>query len=266
VNAGPAGRPAPEPAGHIEPAPFAFAFDRVLLRAAAETRVDEYRGAHPFPHAVVDGLLPDVVLDAVVAEFPVPDDRWRQFDDRHQRKFGAGVVEAELGALTRNVLGEFNSSAFIEFLQILTGIQEPLIPDPHYRGGGLHQIPPGGYLEVHADFNRHPQFRLDRRVNVLLYLNRDWDPAWGGDLELWDRTMSQAVQRITPVFNRMVVFTITDTAFHGHPEPLRCPPDRSRRSLAFYYYSNGRPVAEQTNDHSTLFQDRSTGAPHVSRG
>jgi len=233
-----------------------LAFDRSQLVEVANARRDEYATASPFPHVVIDGLLPDVVLDRVVAEFPEPSEEWRRFDDDRQRKLGGGLQELALGPTTRNVLAEFNSAAFVDFLQVLTGIEEPLIPDPHYKGGGLHQILPGGYLKVHADFNRHPAFGLDRRINVLLYLNRDWRPEWGGELELWDRAMARAEQRIEPVFNRMVVFSITDTAFHGHPEPLRCPPGHARRSLAFYYYSNGRPEHERSETHSTLFQSR----------
>ena len=165
------------------------------------------------------------------------------------------------------MLAEFNSSAFVDFLQMLTGIEEALIPDPHYRGGGLHQIERGGYLEVHADFNQHPTFGLDRRVNVLVYLNHDWQSDWGGQLELWDRSMSRAVQRIEPQFNRTVIFSITDTAFHGHPDELRCPPSRTRQSLAFYYYSNGRPLEERSEVHTTLFQGtRRASAPETGMG
>ena len=217
---------------------------------------EDYQRARPFPHVVIDDLLPEAVLDAVVDEFPEPNGQWRQFDDPRQKKFGGGVTELDLGPTTRNVLAEFNSWAFVEFIQALTGIAEPLIPDPYYRGGGLHQILAGGYLKVHADFNKHPEFGLDRRVNVLLYLNRDWQPEWGGQLELWNASMSRADQRIEPSFNRMVIFTITDSAFHGHPDPLECPAGRARRSLAFYYYSNGRPDAEQSEPHRTLFQRR----------
>ena len=231
-----------------------FAFDRERLRSVAELEKDNYYSGRPFPHIVIDGLVPDAVLDRVVAEFPVPTEQWRHFDDENQRKYGGGVIELDLGPTIRNVLAEFNSSAFVDFLQVLTGIEEALIPDPHYRGGGLHQIEPGGYLEVHADFNRHPTFGLDRRVNVLLYLNREWRPEWGGQLELWDHSMSHPEQRIEPLFNRMVVFSITDVAFHGHPVALCSPPDRPRRSLAFYYYSNGRPDAERSDEHGTLFQ------------
>jgi hypothetical protein len=234
--------------------PHWFAFDRERLYSLAESERVQYSSAQPFPHVVIDGLVPDGVLDSVVDEFPAPTERWRHFDDENQRKYGGGVLELDLGPTIRNVMAEFNSSAFVDFLQILTAIEEPLIPDPHFRGGGLHQIEPGGYLEVHADFNRHPTFELDRRVNVLLYLNRDWRPQWGGQLELWDQSMSRAERRIEPVFNRMVVFSITDTAFHGHPDALRSPTGRPRRSLAFYYYSNGRPATERSEEHSTLFQ------------
>lgn len=244
--------------GGARSAPSWFAFERDHLQEVARSAHDMYQSARPFPHAVIDGLLPDSVLDQVANEFPEPSGEWRHSDDTNQRKFGAGAHEIPLGDTTRNVLAEFASAAFVDFLQTLTGIDEALIPDPHLKGGGLHQILPGGYLEVHADFNRHPLFGLDRRVNVLLYLNHDWRPEWCGALELWNADMSVAEQRIEPAFNRMVVFSITDTAFHGHPEPLRCPSGRSRRSLAFYYYSNGRPTAEQSEKHSTLFQRRPT--------
>jgi len=141
------------------------------------------------------------------------------------------------------LLNQFNSSVFVDFLESLTGI-EGLIPDPHYFGGGLHQIEPGGYLTVHADFNRHPRLQLDRRLNALLYLNQEWKEEWGGYLELWDATMSHAVVKVAPAFNRLVVFETTDFSFHGHPDPLQPPPGFHRRSLALYYYSNGRPADE----------------------
>jgi Rps23 Pro-64 3,4-dihydroxylase Tpa1-like proline 4-hydroxylase len=208
---------------------------------------------------VIDGLFPDSVLEGVLEEYPEASDEWRVSSNKQSRKFGAGVKELELGPVTRNVLAELNSSAFMEFLQTLTGIEEGLIPDPHFAGGGLHQILPGGFLEVHADFNRHPRFDLDRRLNVLLYLNKDWQPEWGGQLELWDPTMTRAEQVIDPVFNRTVIFSTTDTSYHGHPDPLRCPEGRSRRSLATYYYSNGRPEDENAEWHSTLWQQRPAG-------
>ncbi len=109
---------------------------------------------------------------------------------------------------------------------------------------------------MHADFNWHRQMRLDRRINLLIYLNKDWQPEYGGNLELWDTTMSHKVAEYAPLFNRCVIFNTTDNSYHGNPVPVSCPPDRSRRSLAFYYYTNGRPAGEVSRSHGTLFKNR----------
>jgi Rps23 Pro-64 3,4-dihydroxylase Tpa1-like proline 4-hydroxylase len=134
------------------------------------------------------------------------------------------------------VLRELNGQVFVEYLEALTGIAG-LIPDPHYRGAGLHQILPGGLLKIHADFDSQTHLALHRRINVLLYLNRDWDETYGGDLELWDTAMTHAVVRVAPVANRLLVFETAGRHYHGHPEPLACPPGRSRRSLAWFFYT-----------------------------
>jgi len=148
-----------------------------------------------------------------------------------------------------------NSQVFLQFLQNLTGI-EGLLPDPRLQGGGMHQIERGGRLGVHVDFNRHRTSKLDRRLNVLLYLNKDWSEDYGGHFEMWDRQMERCVQRVLPIFNRLVVFSTTETSWHGHPDPLTCPEDRTRKSLALYYYTNGRPDSEVAETHSTKFRTR----------
>jgi len=137
----------------------------------------------------------------------------------------------------------------------VTGI-ENLIPDPTFEGGGLHQIPRGGKLAMHADFNKHRRFGLDRRLNALLYLNKDWREDYGGHLELWNRDMTQCEAKILPVYNRLAVFGTTDFTFHGHPNPLQCPEGMTRKSLALYYFTNGRPAEEVSGTHSTLFKAR----------
>jgi len=203
----------------------------------------------------MDDFLPEAVLDDVLAEFPRPRDAdWFAFDSPLERKL-ATKDDAAMGAATRHLLAELNSSAFLDFLERLTGI-EGLVPDPHFLGGGLHQIERGGHLKVHADFNRHPRTDLERRLNVLIYLNRGWREEYGGAFELWTRDMSRCAERVLPVFNRCVVFSTTSTSFHGHPEPLACPPDTTRKSLALYYYSRDRPAAEAGDAHNTLFKAR----------
>jgi len=231
-----------------------FFFNPEVLLPLAAAHHDEFVNASPFPHIVMDDFLPAEVLEQVIVEFPKPSDEgWFRFDHSKSHKLGLHE-EWLLGTNTRQLVSQLNGIVFVQFLEALTGITG-LIPDPHLQGGGLHQIEPGGFLKIHSDFNFHSVWNLDRRINVLIYLNHDWDDAWGGKLELWDEAMSN-YQTISPVFNRMVVFATTDSAKHGHPDPLGCPEGVSRRSLALYYYSNGRPESERTGSHYTTHYER----------
>ncbi len=215
-----------------------------------------YLSAEPFPNIVFDNLFSVAKLEQVIAE--LPDLRFRQntskFSDQNQLKL-ATKGESMLGDETRAFIYYLNSGLFLDFLSTLTGIRH-LIPDPYLKGGGYHQINRGGHLKIHADFNFHPLYKLDRRLNVLIYLNKDWKEEYGGHFELWDKKMMGSVKKILPVFNRMAIFSTTSTSYHGHPEPLNCPEDRSRQSIAMYYYTNGRPENEMYQRHSTLFQKR----------
>ncbi len=234
-----------------------FRFDADQLDALAEQHREEYANATPFPHIVFDDFLPPAVLEDVLAEFPKPDQiEWQSFKTAAEKKL-ASRNERQMGDATRFLLYQFNSSIFINFLEKLTGI-DGIIPDPHFEGGGLHQIERGGFLKMHVDFNYHRRMKLDRRLNLLLYLNQNWQEEYGGHLELWDKEITQCSKKILPVFNRCVIFTTTDFTYHGHPEPLTCPEGWSRKSLALYYYSNGRPAEELDGDkgHTTIFQER----------
>jgi hypothetical protein len=240
--------------------PLRFFRDERFTRLAAELR-DSYKAATPFPHIIIDGFLPVNVCEKLLAEFPAPwQIEWKRFDSAKNKKLGSIEVD-DLGDYIRDILYEFNSPAALNFLEVLTGIGG-LVPDPHFEGGGLHQIERGGFLHVHADFNLHPKLRLDRRINLLLYLNKDWREEYGGELELWDRDMSRCVKKIPPIFNRCVIFNTTDWSYHGHPEMLKCPSHITRKSLAIYYYSHGRPVEELGHSHGTLFQVRPATTEH----
>jgi Rps23 Pro-64 3,4-dihydroxylase Tpa1-like proline 4-hydroxylase len=233
-----------------------YVTDPDYLANIAEKYAEQYQTAKPFPHVVIDDFLPPEILETILEEYPAPDEiEWKKFGNKSENKL-ASTSELQMGAMTRFLLYQLNSETFINFLEKLTGI-EGLIPDPHFVGGGLHQIKPGGFLKVHVDFNKHNRLKLDRRLNLLLYLNKDWQEDYGGHLQLWDQEMTVCEAKILPIFNRCVVFSTTDFSYHGHPDPLTCPEDRTRRSLALYYYSNGRPAEEvKDGDHSTIFRER----------
>jgi len=240
----------------ISPAlPRGYRVSAESLMEAARQRRDEYAQGAPFPHIVIDNLFPEEALLPILSEFPTPEQiDWQRFNNPNEKKL-ASTRETQLGDYTRHFLWELNSSVFISFVEAISGVKG-LIPDPHMVGGGLHQIERGGLLKVHADFNRYERLKLDRRVNLLLYLNRDWKEEYGGHLQLWDQEMKTCIKKVLPIFNRLVLFSSTDVSFHGHPDALTCPEGWTRKSIAMYYYTNGRPVDEVSVPHSTVFKAR----------
>lgn len=211
-----------------------------------------YDAAEPFKHIVLDSAADEEKLSQVLARFPDKNDKsWWKYENAFEKKLAFDKVK-EMSAPIKELLIEFNSPQFLEFLEAMTGIKG-LIPDPYYRGGGCHQITRGGKLAVHADFNFNPKLKVYRRVNVLLYLNKGWDPEWKGQLELWREDMKECVKSIDPIFNRMVIFNSTETSWHGHPSPLECPENISRKSVAVYYYT-AVPAEDALDSHSTKYQ------------
>jgi Rps23 Pro-64 3,4-dihydroxylase Tpa1-like proline 4-hydroxylase len=236
--------------------------DLERLAREAQAAATGYASASPFPHAVLDHFVDATTVRKLAAEFPARGDtaQWLDFNGadsagkplQHQ-KFHISD-EDRLGPVTQRLLYELKSARFLEILSTLTGIGN-LIPDALNHGGGIHMNCRGALLKVHADFNRHPEWHLDRRLNLLLYLNEGWQEAWGGDLELWDAQMQACKERIAPVAGRCVIFSTSSTSYHGHPEPITCPEDVSRKSIALYYYTN-RPRPADEVVHSTLWQAR----------
>ncbi|CAN5920784.1 hypothetical protein BH11MYX4_BH11MYX4_23620 [soil metagenome] len=229
--------------------------DRAALRALALRQREAYRAARPYPHAVFDGFLGEEWSEAIADAFPGPDHPgWMRRDYREQ--------SARLGQLqrtgfegvapvVRHLLAELSSMAFLDFLGGLTGI-EGLIADPHFRGAGPSLILPGGHLALHADFNRDRTRHLERKVTVLYYLGKDWQPAWGGALELWDETRTACGASYLPVLDRLLVMAHGDTYWHGQPTPLACPDGTYRASISAYYYV-ASPSADEESAHGAIW-------------
>lgn len=231
------------------------------LQQLASKLANTYQTNKPFPSIYIDDFFDENFLEEVLKEFPRVD----QLKDKiyyanpNENKY-ATKGEYTFGDQTKKLVHFLNSQPFLEFLQKITGIEETLIPDPYFEGGGFHEIKPGGFLKVHVDFRKNKKLQLSRRVNFLIYLNKDWEEEYGGHLELWEKDMSQCVSKILPKFNRAAMFSTTGDSWHGHPDPLNCPEGKSRKSLALYYYTNGRPISElnksQKNRITTTFSNR----------
>lgn len=205
----------------------------------------QYASNKPFPHIVLKNIWDDEQLAQVA-------DECENFEDWDEEKNFFGSI----GKRTCRTLSKFpqgvsglinycNSSKFLRSLEGLTG-EIGLIPDPYLFGGGIHSTLNKGFLKMHADFNWHQHLRLYRRLNLLIYLNRDWDDSWGGGLQLASLGESglEVGQVVMPNFNKTVVFTTTDSSFHGHPDPMNLPPGRVRNSIALYYYVSTKPEGD----------------------
>ena len=213
------------------------------LRTFALSCKDKFKSSEPFPHIVIDGLIKKDYLESCASEFPdlsLMKDVLRH-SGRTDEKLASPRGDSFQPPSIKALLAFLNSSEFLDFLQILSSISEPLIPDPHFVGGGLHQIKTGGFLKVHADFAKHPDTKLDRRLNLLLYLNKNWDPSYGGSLELWNKKMEKCKKKILPEFNRMVIFSTNDFSYHGNPEKVKCPQNETRKSIACLLYTSPSP-------------------------
>jgi hypothetical protein len=200
--------------------------------------VARYRNAQPYPHAAFDHFLDPAFARRLVAEFPpIATESWINYTHVNERKFGRND-RASFPPAIGAAVDQFSTPAFVAWLSRLTGI-EGLHPDPSLEGGGLHQTPTGGHLNIHADFTGHPHHPTwQRRVNVILYLNEGWREEWGGALELWSRDMKRCVEKIPPLFNRVAIFNTDADSFHGLPDPIRCPDGTTRKSLALYYFTD----------------------------
>jgi hypothetical protein len=230
------------------------AFDEDECLQLGSSLSEEYRRASPFPHIIIDDFLEPEVLRRVLADFPSSKDKTFFDRDQERLKFQYAPHEIPSGFI-RNLFAELNSRTFLRFLEELTGISG-LIADPYFEGGGLHETKRGGHLGIHADFNVHGRLKLERRLNLLIYLNEDWDDAYGGELELWDQRMKECLVRVKPVFGRAVIFNTALDSFHGHPDPVNCPPERSRRSIATYYYTAVEDGLRSLPKRTTNFQAR----------
>ena len=229
---------------HIQP------IDRDALR-------QRVRSATPVPNFCIDNFLDPAFAEAVIAAYPSYEDALkvgRSFSAVNEK----GKVQLTDANAFAEPVAELNRDlASPEFLGLLSYVFDMpnLLPDDQLVGGGIHQTGPRGHLDVHVDFNFIEDRQLHRRLNILIYFNKDWKPEWGGNIELWDADVKKCHHSYSPVFNRCVVFETNDVSYHG-VTAVKCPEGLSRKSFAAYYYTKEAPAHWTGEAHSTIFKAR----------
>tara|TARA_R110002049_G_scaffold309292_2_gene520358 strand:+ start:19107 stop:19940 length:834 start_codon:yes stop_codon:yes gene_type:complete len=213
-------------------------FDYQKWKASLAQDQISYQNAKPYPHIICDDFLEETAAENALAVFPkIQDEGWIHYVHVNEKKHGLNKLALIPEFICDGIIKELNSPQFIQYLENLTGITN-LLPDSRIEGGGIHQSEHGGYLNIHADFTVHPHKKTwRRRVNVLLYLNKDWKGSYGGSLELWEKDMSKCAVKIEPIFNRIVIFNTEEDSYHGFPDPIQCPDNITRKSIALYYFT-----------------------------
>jgi Rps23 Pro-64 3,4-dihydroxylase Tpa1-like proline 4-hydroxylase len=220
--------------------------------------ISEYSRAYktdiPFNHVVMDDFFREDIINRLLDEVEFissnPSENWRFVGggdyDQHESQVNKKQIYDfdNLLPTMKEVIQFLNSKYFLNLVSEITGFQNLTHESEEYTNAAYHQTGRDGRLEIHHDFNdSHINQNLFRHINLLVYLNSYWDEQWDGDLELWWKDMSGPCKKISPISNRVVMFSI-DKAPHGHPHPLKCPEDITRKSLALYYYNDQKPKFE----------------------
>lgn len=215
--------------------PTAGLFNRSLLAPERRQALREkLTGADPFPYLALDDCFDPRLLELVLEEFEMPE--WQDVKSAYEST-RRSVLGAKMGPATQLYFDITNSGWFTQWLSDVTGV-DYLLPDPKLFGGGLHESREGATFAVHRDFNYHRYNGLKNEMVFITYLNRGWDPAWGGALELWDGPQGSCRAQVIPEFGRTLILPHGPGSYHGHPHPMTPPPGRTRRSIAAYYYTS----------------------------
>lgn len=237
--------------------------DPSIINPRVLDQVDSYRAgflaAVPFPHVLIDDFLEPDVAQSLLDSFPAFE-RGNSVGDNGEAA-GKSTLERvrQIGPAYERLDDAIKSAGFLRAIEGLTGI-DGLLYDPWYLGGGTHENREGMSLDPHVDFNLHPSERWHRRLNLIVYLNPEWDASWGGCLELFRDPYAdpRPSLQIVPAFNRCVIFETSERSWHAFNQ-IRLPPERrehSRRSVAIYLYSKDRPAEQTAPRHTTYYVNR----------
>jgi len=201
---------------------------------------DLYKKGKPFEHIIINNFFDDDYIQEISNNFPLPtdnDNNWKYYHNPLEHKYSLNNFDNY--PKIKEVFDYLQTEDFIQLLRKITDINN-LENDPHLHGAGIHAYPNRGKLDIHLDYNIHPITFKERRINLIIYLNKDWDDAYGGNIQLFDENRNKTDITIKPRFNSAIIFKTCDISYHGLPEPIKCPDNYYRKSIAIYYLSEPR--------------------------
>jgi Rps23 Pro-64 3,4-dihydroxylase Tpa1-like proline 4-hydroxylase len=211
---------------------------------------NEFNSAKPYRHIVADNFVLESVANQLFENFPSIDKFAKHYKGLNENK-SEGADFSSFDPLFTTYKQDLTSPEFYKWVSQVTGVQDVFITDDAL-GCGLHQGVNGSFLDIHIDFNIHVQKNVHRRLNMLLFLNKNWQHEYGGQLELWNADMTKCEKYVEPSFNRLVIFETSEISYHGYTSKLKIPPTESRKSIYAYFYTKERVGA--ASYHDTVFR------------
>ncbi len=213
-----------------------------------------YDTAAPYPHVVIDNFLTEELAESLFSNFPAIDQLKVHYSGLNEKKSEGSNFEAFHPDFSR-LRDQMQTQAVSEWMGKVTGITDLQVTNDSL-GCGLHQGTDGSYLDPHVDFSLHNRQKIYRRFNLLIYMNKGWNPAWGGALELWNKDMTQLEKTVEVVLNRAVIFECSDISYHGYSK-ISVPEGVSRKSFYTYFYHTD-PGNQSVGYHDTIFKAKPT--------
>lgn len=198
---------------------------------------NKFSNNQPFPHCIINNFLNDEFVNKIDTVFPKyqNDNSWYTYHNPLEVKYARDNL-IDFPVNLQYLFYLLSSNHFLSIMKTITGIHNLEIDD-YLHGAGIHLHPRGGRLNMHLDYEKHPISGKQRRINIILYMNKEWDPSWNGATELWNSEMTECVKKSEIKFNSALIFQTNEISWHGLPEPINCPEGMFRKSIAYYYVS-----------------------------
>lgn len=191
---------------------------------------------NPFGHIIIDNFLNEEYADKVFNCFPDDYKNWWKYNNPLEVKFANDEIH-KMHPKIKNIFYALSSDEIIKKFSEITRINN-LEYDKYLHGAGLHVHPRNGRLNMHLDYEKHPISGKERRLNIILYLSKNWKEEWNGDTQLWDQNMEKCIVKSHVKFNTAIIFETNNLSWHGLPEKIICPEGVFRKTLAYYYVSD----------------------------
>lgn len=211
---------------------------------------ESFKSGKPYPHIIMDNFLDLDLANSLESNFPSPEKLDIHYKGLNEKK-SEGADFSRFHPDFSTLKAYLMSPEFYEWTSKVTGIKDVFITDDN-MGMGVHSGGDGSHLDIHVDFNIHPTANVHRRLNLLIYLNKDWKPEYNGSFELWNQDVTVCEKYVEPLFNRCVIFETSEISYHGYTKKLNLPEGVRRKSVYAYFYTHEREGAAAYHD--TIFK------------